>query len=81
MSNLRGRTWRNYNRASKYLEPFKIGSQVLIQNNRSGKWIAEGIIVGIGQNRDYLVKLPSGKNFWRNRRFLTASAEDNYKEK
>ena len=27
-------------------------------------------IIGIGQRRDYHVKLPSGRIYWRNRRFL-----------
>ena len=29
-----------------------------------------GIIVGIGRHRDYHVKVPSGRVYWRNRRFL-----------
>ena len=33
-------------------------------------WLKHGVIVGIGDHRDYYVKLPSGRVWWRNRRFL-----------
>ena len=33
-------------------------------------WLKRGVIVGIGDHRDYYVKLPSGRVWWRNRRFL-----------
>ena len=39
------------------------------------------MIIGIGRPRDYHVKLPSGRVYWRNRRFMkpdTAQSQENY---
>ena len=47
-----------------------LGAHVDIQHPRTKLWSAHGSIVAIGQHRDYLVKLPSGRIYWRNRRFL-----------
>lgn len=61
---------RRYNATAKELPSFSIGNHVNIQNNRSGLWDKNGVIVGIGRHRDYLIKLGSGRVYWRNRRYL-----------
>ena len=32
--------------------------------------LLSGLIIGVGRNRDYHIKLPSGRVCWRNRRFI-----------
>ncbi|XP_063588626.1 uncharacterized protein LOC134765771 [Penaeus indicus] len=41
-----------------------------IQNTDTHRWDKVGVIMGCGRNRDYEVRLPSGRVWWRNRRFL-----------
>ena len=60
----------NYDATAKPLQPLKIGQNVWIQNALTKKWNTCGTIIGKGNFRDYLVKLPSGKTFWRNRKFF-----------
>lgn len=48
----------------------KIGTSVRVQNTVMKRWTHVGTIVGISRNRDCLVKLQSGRIWWRNRRFL-----------
>ncbi|XP_043243517.1 uncharacterized protein LOC122392555 [Amphibalanus amphitrite] len=52
------------------LSSLRIGCKVDIQNTDTRRWDRTGVIVGIGRRRSYLVKLPSGRIWWRNRRFL-----------
>ena len=59
-----------YNAHANPLKPMKIGTKVRIQNTTNKLWTHVGVIVGVGRNRDYLVKLESGRIWWRNRRFL-----------
>ena len=59
-----------YNKQAKPLPPLKIGQKVRLQDAVTRKWDRSGIIVGIGKNRDYHIRLPSGRVFWRNRRLL-----------
>ena len=59
-----------YNRGAHTLKPLKLGARVRIQNTTNKRWDRIGDIIAIGKNRDYHVKLPSGRVFWRNRRFL-----------
>ena len=47
-----------------------IGTHVDVYNLASRHWDRLGVIVGVGSRRDYLVKLGSGRTWWRNRRFL-----------
>ena len=61
---------RQYDQHARKLKPFKIGAPVRIQNPDSKHWDKCGIIISVGRNRDYRVKLPSGRVYWRNRRFL-----------
>ena len=62
-----------YNTQSRSLQPLHIGAEVRVQHPTTKKWDRVGVIIGIGQNRDYHVKLPSGRVYWRNRRFLRSS--------
>ena len=59
-----------YDSGAKPLNQLQIGQRVRIQDPNSKKWDRVGYIVGIGRNRDYHVKLPSGRVYWRNRQFL-----------
>ena len=62
-----------YNPQSRSLQPLHIGAEVRVQHPTTKKWDRVGVIIGIGQHRDYHVKLPSGRVYWRNRRFLRSS--------
>ena len=64
-----------YNLTSKPLLHLHMGEEVRIQNPKSKIWDECGTVVGVGKNRDYLIKLPNGKIMWRNRKFLK---EDKY---
>ena len=59
-----------YDFGAKPLNQLQIGQKVRIQDPNSKKWDRVGHIVGIGRNRDYHVKLPCGRVYWRNRRFM-----------
>lgn len=59
-----------YDKTAKPLPLFGIGTWVNVQDQKSGRWEKTGVVVAVGKNRDYLVKLPSGRVLWRNRRFL-----------
>ena len=59
-----------YNRSAKPLPEFKMGDHVNIQHHKTGLWDKNGIIVGVGKKRDYMIKLNSGRIYWRNRRFI-----------
>jgi len=59
-----------YNRSARDLRPLKIGIKVRIQNMVTKRWDRVGEIVAIGKNRDYNIKMPSGRIWWRNRKFL-----------
>ena len=67
-----------HNEHSHALPPLRLSTHVRVQNPISKRWDRQGIIIGIGRHRDYHVKLPSGRVYWRNRRFLrtTRSSSD-----
>ena len=60
----------HYNRSARDLKPFKVGDHVRIQDHATKRWDRLGEIVGVGKHRDYRIKMPSGRTWWRNRRFL-----------
>ena len=60
----------NYDRHSKLLQSPVLGSPVAVQHPDSRRWDQLGTVVGLGRRRDVLVKLPSGRVLWRNRRFV-----------
>ena len=59
-----------YDASSKTPPPLQIGDRVRIQNMVSRRWDRTGVIVHVGRSHDYEIKLPSGRTWWRNRRFL-----------
>ena len=59
-----------YNRSAHPLPAFSVGDHVLIQHPVSKRWVTPGVIVEVGQLRDYLVKTDAGRILRRNRRFL-----------
>ncbi|XP_042859319.1 protein piccolo-like [Penaeus japonicus] len=61
---------RLYDRSAHILPPLKVGTPVRIQDHTTLRWDKIGTVVGIGRRRDYHIKLPSGRIYWRNRRFL-----------
>ncbi|XP_065182282.1 uncharacterized protein LOC135812991 [Sycon ciliatum] len=61
---------QHYDESARSLSPLRIGMRVDIQDPRTKLWRTTGVVVAIGRNRDYMVKLPSGRVYWRNRRLL-----------
>ena len=59
-----------YNQHARPLPRLSVGQQVRIQDATSHRWDKVGVIMGIGRSRDYEIRLPSGRVWWRNRRFL-----------
>ena len=59
-----------YDANAKPLAPLRIGAKVLVQDYQSKEWNRTGEVMSRGQNRDYWVKLTSGRYLRRNRRFL-----------
>lgn len=59
-----------YDATAHPLSSLKIGQHVSVQNHATGLWDCVGTIVAIGRRRTYMVKMPSGRVLWRNRRFL-----------
>lgn len=68
---LRAKARERYDANAKTLPPFQVGDIVRIQNPQTKKWDKIGEIVGSARrSRSYIVKLESGRVYWRNRRFL-----------
>ena len=68
---LRRKEADHYDVSAKEHRPLRLGQHVLLQDQRTGLWDCTGIISGISQNhRSFLVRTPSGRVYWRNRRFL-----------
>ena len=59
-----------YNAHARPLAPIPAGTAVRIQDPISKRWDRRGVVVLIGNRRDYRVKMQSGRVYWRNRRFL-----------
>ena len=52
------------------LQPVEIGALVRIQDPTTRRWDKVGTVMGVGRTRDYQLRMPSGRIWWRNRRFL-----------
>ena len=61
---------RWYNSTARDMKPIAIGTTVRIQHPIERTWETSATIVDVGKYRDYLVKLPCGQTYWRNRKFL-----------
>lgn len=59
-----------YNIGAKDLSELSVGDKVRVQDNRSRRWVEQGVIARKGRHRDYYVELSNGRTRWRNRRFL-----------
>ena len=59
-----------YNRTAHELPQLAVGTKVAVQDHRTRKWDKYGTIVEVGRNRDYMIRLASGRVWRRNRRFL-----------
>ena len=59
-----------YNRQARSLKRLRTGQPVAIYNHSNRSWDRYGIIVECMRNRDYIIKLPSGRVLRRNRRLL-----------
>ena len=69
-ASIREKAQAYYNTNARDLKPFSVGTHIHIQDTISKKWDRTGIIVGVGERRNYRIKLPSGRVLWRNRRYL-----------
>ena len=61
-----------YDSHARPLPSLRVGDHVRVQNPNTRRWDKVGIVMGRGRTRDYEVRLPSGRVWWRNRRFLRA---------
>ena len=66
----REKSRRRYDERAHPLKPFVIGEKVRVQDHVSKRWDKTGIIISTGPHRDYRIKFPSGRVYWRNRRFI-----------
>lgn len=56
------------NKGIKNLKPLSIGSEVLCQNTRNRKWDRSGVVIDVGEHRQYTIKMTgSGRISLRNR--------------
>ncbi|XP_043228769.1 uncharacterized protein K02A2.6-like [Amphibalanus amphitrite] len=69
-ADLRDDVQRRHDATARPLSGLRVGCRVDVQSTENGRWDRTGVIVGVGQRRTYLVKMPSGRIYWRNRRFL-----------
>jgi len=59
-----------YDQHARPLPRLNVGQHVRIQDPASHRWDKVGVVMGCGRSRDYEIRLPSGRVWWRNRRFL-----------
>ena len=59
-----------YDRQARDLSPLEVEQMVRIQDDKTGRWVTEGVVIGRLRDRSYQVKTASGKIYQRNRRAL-----------
>ncbi|KAG0725211.1 Transposon Tf2-6 polyprotein [Chionoecetes opilio] len=59
-----------YDQHARPLPRLCVGQTVRVQDPTSHRWDKVGVVMGCGTTRDFEVRLPSGRVWWRNRRFL-----------
>ena len=59
-----------YDSQARELSKLSVGQHVRIQDPKTQRWDKVGIVMGVGRARTYEVRVPSGRVYWRNRRFL-----------
>ncbi len=70
----------DYDNGAHELAPLAIGAHVRLQDPKSKLWDKTATIVSRGRYRDYRVRLPSGRTYWRNRRLLRPAHLSNLAE-
>ena len=73
MSLLQEQSTTDYNATARELPQLAANQSVRIQDPTTKLWDKVGVIVSRGRFRNYRVRLPSGRCYWRNRRFLRPS--------
>ena len=69
-SELNDKVKQRYDLTAREHPRLRVRQRVLIQNPRTKLWDRTGEVTAVGRHRDYVVKMPSGRIYWRNRRFL-----------
>jgi len=64
------RAKKYYDKTAHDLKPLDIGTKVRVQDAVTKRWDKVGIIMDVGERRNYRVVMKSGRVYWRNRRFL-----------
>ncbi|XP_043240720.1 uncharacterized protein K02A2.6-like [Amphibalanus amphitrite] len=64
------KTAERYDSTARSLPSLRMGQQALIRDAHTGLWDRTGVICGVDSFRSFFVRLPSGRLYWRNRRFL-----------
>lgn len=59
-----------YNRMSHPLPEIQEGSQIALQDPRTKLWDVYGVVIRVGQHRQYVIKTESGQVLTRNCKFL-----------
>jgi len=59
-----------YDNQARELPKLKVGQYVRIQDPKTHRWDKVGLVMGVGKARTYEVRVPSGRVYWRNSRFL-----------
>lgn len=59
-----------YNRAARDLQTLAVGNHVAIQDFSTRQWSRYGVITAVNPNRQYLIRMSSGRVLCRNRRFI-----------
>ncbi|KAG0725676.1 Gag-Pro-Pol polyprotein [Chionoecetes opilio] len=59
-----------YDQHARPLPRLYVGQTVRVQDPTSHRWDKVGVVMGCGTTRDFEVRLPSGRVWWRNHRFL-----------
>ena len=60
----------DYNKTAHKLPQIAIGAQVRLQDPTTKLWDKIAVVLSRGNWHNYRVRLPSGRCYWRNRRFL-----------
>ena len=59
-----------YDGQARELPKLHVGQHVRLQDPKTHRWDKVGLVMGCGKARTYEVRVPSGRVYWRNRRFL-----------
>lgn len=59
-----------YDSHARPLPRLSVGQRVRIQDPTSHRWDKVGVVMGRSRTREYQIRLPSGRVWWRNRRHL-----------